>query len=228
MNLCNIKNLIQLSNLDLENVSNFFSRKDLRDSAFQDTLMKVLCLGKCFQHLIKERSGLRKNEDLPEHLIPSTFKEETELLDEESMLILKHHYVACYWQLRKNFLDYLEDYLSQDSVIGSTISTRSKNISCPSNISSSSVLSQDTKTSKVSERSNKHDFYPKNFNHAFLPKPDFEGYRNNAKKEYEENQDYFAADGYQELDHPCTFMKMIKGRAHMLSTAKDERRHLGW
>ena len=117
MNLCNIKNMIQLSNLDLEDVSNFFSRKDLCDSVFQDTLMKVLCLGKCFQHLVKEKSGLSKNEDLPEHLIPSTFKEETDLLDEESMLILKHHYVACYWQLRKNFLDYLENYLSQDFVI---------------------------------------------------------------------------------------------------------------
>ena len=75
------------------------------------------------------------------------------------------------------------------------------------------------------ERSNKHDFYP-NFNHAFLPKLDFEGYRNNAKKEYEENQDYLAADGYHELDHPSTFMKMIKGRAHMLSAARDERRQV--
>jgi hypothetical protein len=35
-----------------------------------------------------------------------------------------------------------------------------------------------------------NDFYPKNFNHAFLSKLDFEGYRNNAKKEFEENQNY--------------------------------------
>jgi hypothetical protein len=48
----------------------------------------------------------------------------------------------------------------------------------------------------VSESSNKHEFYHKNFNHAFFPKPDFEGYRNNAKKEYEECPDYLAADGY--------------------------------
>jgi hypothetical protein len=57
-----------------------------------------------------------------------------------------------------------------------------------SKISSTSVLSHDTKASKVSEKANPHDFYLKNFNHAFLPKPDFEGYRNNAKKEFEENQ----------------------------------------
>ena len=44
MNLCNIKNMIQLSNLDLEDVGNLFSRKDLRDSNFQDTIIKVLCL----------------------------------------------------------------------------------------------------------------------------------------------------------------------------------------
>jgi hypothetical protein len=61
-------------------------------------------------------------------------------------------------------------------------------------------------TSKVSEKDNPHDFYPKNFNHAFLPKPDFEGYRNNAKKEFEENQKY----AHQDPDHPITFMKMAK------------------
>jgi hypothetical protein len=32
-----------------------------------------------------------------------------------------------------------------------------------------------TKTSKISEKANSHDFYPKNFNHAFLAKPEFEG-----------------------------------------------------
>jgi hypothetical protein len=31
------------------------------------------------------------------------------------------------------------------------------------------VLSHDTKTSKVSEKDNPHDFYSKNFNHAFHP-----------------------------------------------------------
>jgi hypothetical protein len=78
--------------------------------------------------------------------------------------------------------------MSHDSVIGSTISTRyKKSVSCASKVSSPSFLSHDTKTSKVSEKDNPHNFYPKSFNHAFLPKPDFEGYRNNAKKEFEEN-----------------------------------------
>jgi hypothetical protein len=156
-----------------------------------------------------------------------TFKQETDLLDEERMSMLKRHYIACYWQLRKTFLDYLEDSMLQDSLIGSTISARSKkNISCASNISSPSVLSQDTKTSKVSERSNRHDFYPKNLIHAFLLQPDFEGYRNSAKKKYEEHQDYLAADGYQEPNHPSTFMKTIKGRANAFSTANDEKRQV--
>jgi hypothetical protein len=42
-----------------------------------------------------------------------------------------------------------------------------------------SVLSHDTKTSKVSEKDNPHEFYAKNLNHVFLPKPDFEGCKNN-------------------------------------------------
>ena len=48
MNLCNMKNMIQLSNLDQHDVSELSSCKDLRDSSFQDTIMKVLFLGKCF------------------------------------------------------------------------------------------------------------------------------------------------------------------------------------
>jgi hypothetical protein len=60
---------------------------------------------------------------LPEQLFPSTFQEEADVLDEESILLLKNIYVECCWQLRKNFLDHLEDSLSQDSLIGSRIST---------------------------------------------------------------------------------------------------------
>ena len=117
--------------------------------------------------------------------------------------------------------------MSQDSLVGSTISTRSqKNISCASKISSPSVFSQDTKISRMSEGSNKHDFYPKNFNHAFLPKQNFEEYRKNAKKEYEENFDALAGHAHHEPDHPSTFMKMIKGRTNATSAANDERRQV--
>jgi hypothetical protein len=45
-NLCNIKNIIHLSNLELHNLSSLFSRRDLRYSSFHDTIIKVLCLGK--------------------------------------------------------------------------------------------------------------------------------------------------------------------------------------
>jgi hypothetical protein len=57
-----------------------------------------------------------------------------------------------YWKVCKDFLDYIEDSMSHDSLIGSTISTRSKkSISCASKMSSTSVLSHDTKASKVFE-----------------------------------------------------------------------------
>jgi hypothetical protein len=48
INLCNIKNMIHLYNLELDELSSLFSRKDLRDSSFQNTIIKVLCLGKAF------------------------------------------------------------------------------------------------------------------------------------------------------------------------------------
>jgi hypothetical protein len=44
INLCNVKNMIHLSNLELDEISRLFSRRDLRDSCFQDTIIKVLCL----------------------------------------------------------------------------------------------------------------------------------------------------------------------------------------
>jgi hypothetical protein len=55
-----------------------------------------------------------------------------------------------------------------------------------------------------------NDFYPKNFNHVLLSKSKFERYRNNAKKKFEENQNYIADEEFhQETDHPSTYTKMV-------------------
>jgi hypothetical protein len=161
-------------------------------------------------------------------MIPTTFHEEIEFLSDSNTNNLKRHYMKFYWKVRKDFLDYIEDSMSQDTLIGSTISNRSrKSVSCAIKISSPSVLSHDTKTSKVSEKDNPHDFYPKNFNHAFLPKPDFEGYRNNGNKEFEENQNYVGDEEFhQEPDHPSTFMKIVKERTRTMPAVNDERRQV--
>jgi hypothetical protein len=85
----------------------------------------------------------------------------------------------------------------------------------------------DTKTSKVSDKDNPHDFYHKNFNHGFLTKPDFEIYRNNSKKEFEENQNCIGdAEFHQDPDHSSTFMKMVKERTRTMSAVNDERRQV--
>jgi hypothetical protein len=78
---------------------------------------------------------------------------------------------------------------------------------------------------KYQRKTNPNDFYPKNFNHTFSPKPDFEGYRNNAKKEFEENQNCIGDEEFhQEPDHPSTFMKMVKEKTQTISPVNDERR----
>jgi hypothetical protein len=101
-------------------------------------------------------------------MIPATFNKETAFLSNSNLNSLKRHYMTFYWKVRKDFLVYIEDSISHDSLIGSIICNRSKkSVSCSSKISSPSNLSHDTKTSKVSEKDNPHDFYPKNFNHAF-------------------------------------------------------------
>jgi hypothetical protein len=139
--------MIHLSNLELDELSSLFSRRKLRDSSFQDTIIKVLCLGKSFLNLIKENHGLHEDDVIAEHMIPTTFNEETEFLSDSNMNSLKRYYMTFYWKLRKYFLH--RRY--HDSLIRSTISTRfKKNVSCKSKFSSPSVLSHDTKTSKVS------------------------------------------------------------------------------
>jgi hypothetical protein len=58
----------------------------------------------------------------------------------------------------------------------------------------------------------------------FYPRLTFEGYRNNAKKEFEENQNYIGDEElHQEPDHPSTFMKMVKERTRTIPAVNDER-----
>jgi hypothetical protein len=109
--------------------------------------------------LIKENHGLNENDVIAEHMIPTTFNEEIEFLSDSNLNSLKRHYMTFYWNVIKDFLDSIEDSMSHDSLIGSTISSRSKkSVSCASKIFSPSVLSHDTKTSKVSEKYKPHDF----------------------------------------------------------------------
>jgi hypothetical protein len=84
---------------------------------FPGYYFNVLCLEKCFKMLIKEKSGLDEHINVTEKLIPSTFEEETNLLDTNRKATLKKHYMACYW---KDFLISLEDSITQDSLIVSS------------------------------------------------------------------------------------------------------------
>jgi hypothetical protein len=92
--------MIHLSNLELDELSSLFSRRDLRDSSFQDTNIKVLCLGKSFFNLIKENHRLHEDDVIAEHMIPTTFNEETEFLSDSNLNSLKCHYMTFYWKVR--------------------------------------------------------------------------------------------------------------------------------
>jgi hypothetical protein len=59
----------------------------------------------------------------------------------------------------------------------------------------------------------KPDFYPTNLNHAFMPKQDFEGYRQEAKKQYEGDEispNLLSDDLHKMPDNPSTFMTRIR------------------
>jgi hypothetical protein len=97
--------MIHLSNMELYELSSLFSRNNLWDSSFQDTIIKILCLGKSFLNLIKENHGLNEDDVIAEHMIPTTFNEETEFLSDSNLNRLKRHYMTFYWKVRKDFLD---------------------------------------------------------------------------------------------------------------------------
>jgi hypothetical protein len=69
--------MINLSNLEIDELCSLFSHRDLQDSSLQDTIIKVLCLGKSFLNLIKVNHGLHEDDVIAEHMIPTTFHEET-------------------------------------------------------------------------------------------------------------------------------------------------------
>jgi hypothetical protein len=81
--------MIHLSNLELDELSSLFSCRDLWDSSFQDTIIKVICLGKSFFNLVKENHGLHEDDYIAEHMIPSTFNEETESLIIGSLITIQ-------------------------------------------------------------------------------------------------------------------------------------------
>jgi hypothetical protein len=164
----------------------------------------ILCQGKYFELIIRVKFGLDKRGTIYT-LIPSTFEGENSFLDSDTMLISKRHYMTHYRKLRKEFLNYLEDFMTRDCLIGSTISTiTKKDASCASKMSSLNILIVNTEISKRTAKSNHHYFNSKNFNHAFLLKQQCERYRNDVKQGNEDDKNSLDVNEYQTTDHPRT------------------------
>jgi hypothetical protein len=67
--------------------------------------------------VIFELHGLHEDYVIAEHMIPTTFNEETEILSNSNLNSLKLHYMTFYWKVRKDFSDYIEDSMSHVSLI---------------------------------------------------------------------------------------------------------------
>jgi hypothetical protein len=95
--------------------------------------------------------------------------------------------------------------------------------------SKASEASKPKETAKTSEYYSPLDFYPKILNHAFMPKSDFEGYRQEVKKQYKSDQDspnLLSEDLHQMPDNPSTFMSRIRERAIGKIATNDQRRQV--
>jgi hypothetical protein len=58
-----------------------------------------------FFNSIKMNHGLHEDDFMAEHMIPTTFNEETEFLSDSNTNNLKRHYMTFYWKVHKDFLD---------------------------------------------------------------------------------------------------------------------------
>jgi hypothetical protein len=65
-------------------------------------------LRKVIFYLIKENHGLHEDDDIIDHMIPTTFNEDTEFLSHSKLNSLERHYMTFQWKLSKEFLDYIE------------------------------------------------------------------------------------------------------------------------
>jgi hypothetical protein len=144
-------------------------------------------LGKCFELVTKKTNGLGYHDKVPKKLIPSTFSKEMRFFYSDNLVMLKHHCTKCYIQIRKELLDYLEDWMTQDSLIG-------KNGSNVSKMSTPSIKSMDSKSS------NPFDFYPKHLIHAFTPFQTLKDIGEMIKKQYENVTDQFEGNPEQSSD----------------------------
>jgi hypothetical protein len=80
--------------------------------------------------------------------------EEADFLDDFAVLKLNNHRSACYHQIPIIFLENLQDFMSWDSMIGSTVSTKSnREISLAIKISSPISSTKYSETLKISSRS---------------------------------------------------------------------------
>jgi hypothetical protein len=75
--------------------------------------------------VLLEKSGLCKDEEQANQLVSSKIEEMTFILDDESMLILRRS-ICFLLAIKKEFLRYLEDSLSHDLLIFSTICIKTR------------------------------------------------------------------------------------------------------
>jgi hypothetical protein len=68
---------------------------------------KILSLKSyAWESALRRKSGLDADADVREQLIPSTFEKETNFLSTENITTLRMHYMACNWQILKDFLNW--------------------------------------------------------------------------------------------------------------------------
>ena len=240
MGLETIEAFINLDCMPMEELLQFFPRRDLRKESFQDVVLYGLCLGSSFHTFLRQQSHVGHQEQLPRRDIPSTLEDTETFLHSVDVNTIVRLYKQCYWRMRTQWLNFLDDNLPTDSggsILGSYIGGKPRElIGSPSSHQSKggsrySAYSKKSKVSKHSQSSKKSKPPPRvatgegddvsvlselseaksNLTHAFVKYGERRGSR---------NKDDF------EPDTASKFVRTFKKNNTPVPTTKDEKRQV--
>ena len=194
LNLTSIDAFIEHGIHDVASICSQYARRDLCNERFQNMLIRAAVLGSYFHDISHD---LQRRPDIsPDLAIPSDSHHTNEFLSQFlNFTQLKEHFRATYPSTRQEYLDYIDEYASPHSLVGSEVgSTRrslarhhgtrggsttpsvNSDITTPSKQSrQSSKQSRQSRLSKISKASiheKEVEEIPDN-THAFVPTPDF-------------------------------------------------------
>lgn len=116
----NIAAFIRHHELSIPDICDKYPKRDLLNPIFQNLLVNATILGGYFTDV---QYALSRRDNVPSDiLLPENFSNTNEFIREHvNFRSLREHYRACVHPTRKSYLDYIEEFCTESSLVGSRI-----------------------------------------------------------------------------------------------------------